>query len=42
MKTVFTYIVKNSHLEKGLFPDELKIADVLPIFKKSDDFNKEN
>ena len=42
MKTVFTYIVKNSHLEKGLFPDELKIADVLPIFKKSDDLNKEN
>ena len=26
----------NSCIEKGLFPDELKIADVSPIFKKDE------
>ena len=30
----------NSCLEKGVFPNELKIADVSPIFKKDEDLNK--
>ena len=30
----------NSCLEKGVFPDELKIADVSPIFNKDEDLNK--
>ena len=34
--------VINSCLEKGPFPDELKIADVSSIFKKDEDLNKEN
>ena len=30
------------HVLLGLFPNELKLADVLPVFKKDDDLNKEN
>ena len=32
----------NDCLEKGIFPDDLKLADVSPIFKKEDSFKKEN
>ena len=30
------------HALLGLFPNELKLTDVLPVFKKDDDLNKEN
>ena len=36
-----TFII-NVYLEKGIFPDDLKLADVSPIFKKEDSFKKEN
>ena len=36
-----TFII-NHCLEKGIFPDDLKLADVSPIFKKEDSFKKEN
>ena len=29
-------------IEKGIFPDDLKLADVSPIFKKEDSFDKES
>ena len=29
-------------LEEGIFPDDLKLVDVLSIFKKEDSFKKEN
>ena len=29
-------------IKKGCFPEELKIAEVSPIFKKKDDLDKEN
>ena len=29
-------------IEKGCFPEELKLAEVSPIFKKKDDLEKEN
>ena len=29
-------------IEKGCFPEELKLAEVSPIFKRKDDFDKEN
>ena len=32
----------NSWLKDGLFSNELKLADVSPIFKKDDDLKKEN
>ena len=32
----------NNCLKDGLFPNELKLADVSPVFKKDDDLNKEN
>ena len=32
----------NLSLENGCFPDDLKFAEVRPIFKKSDDLDKEN
>ena len=36
-------ILKLFHcLENGIFPDDLKFADVSPIFKKEDSFKKEN
>ena len=36
-----TFII-NDCLEKGIFPDDLKLADVSPICKKEDSFKKEN
>ena len=36
-----TFIL-NDYIEKGIFPDDLKLADVSPIFKKEDSFKKEN
>ena len=36
-----TFII-NECLEKGIFPDDLKLPDVSPIFKKEDSFKKEN
>ena len=36
-----TFII-NDCIEKGIFPDDLKLADVSPIFKKEDSFKKEN
>ena len=37
-----TFII-NDCIEKGIFfPDDLKLADVSPIFKKEDSFRKEN
>ena len=32
----------NNCLKDGLFPNELELADVLPIFKNNDDLNMEN
>ena len=32
----------NNYLKDGLFPKELKLADVSPVFRKDDDLNKEN
>ena len=32
----------NDCIENGIFPDDLKLADVSPIFKKEDSFKKEN
>ena len=29
-------------IENGIFPDDLKLAGVSPIFKKEDSFKKEN
>ena len=34
--------VFNNCLKDGLFPNELKLADISPVFKKDDDLNKEN
>ena len=36
-----TILIKNC-LKVGVFPDDLKLADVIPIFKKEDSLNKEN
>ena len=32
----------NLPFENACFPDDLKLAEVSPIFKKSDDLDKEN
>ena len=32
----------NLSIEKGCFPEELKIDEVSPVFKKKDDLDKEN
>ena len=32
----------NSSIRNGCFPDELKVAEVTPVFKKNDDLEKEN
>ena len=32
----------NNCLKDGLHPNELKLADLSPVFKKDDDVNKEN
>ena len=36
-----TILISNC-LKKGVFPDDLKLADITPIFKKEDSLNKEN
>ena len=36
-----TFII-NDCIENGIFPDDLKLADVSPIFKKEDSFKKGN
>ena len=38
---VLTEII-NSSFEQNEFPNELKLADVIPTFKKKDPLNKEN
>ena len=35
-----TILITNS-LKKGIFPDDLKLADITPIFKKEDSLHKE-
>ena len=35
-------VLINNYLKKGIFPDNLKLADITPIFKKEDSLNKEN
>ena len=32
----------NDSLERGVFPDELKLSEVIPLFKKADSFDKTN
>ena len=39
--SISTKIIKSS-IRNGCFPDELKAVEVTPIFKKNDDFDKEN
>ena len=46
-KSVDIYIkeikfIINDCIEKRIFPDDLKLADVSPIFKKENSFEKEN
>ena len=38
----FTTNSVNLSIEKGCFPEELKLAEVSAIFKKKDDLDKEN
>ena len=38
---VLTEII-NSYFAENEFPNELKLADIIPIFKKKDPLNKEN
>ena len=38
---LLTGIINNS-LKRGIFPDELKLAEVIPLFKKADPFDKTN
>ena len=46
MESVDIYVKKtfpiNDFIEKGISPKYPKLADVSPIFKKEDTFNKEN
>ena len=39
--TVITFII-NDCIENGIFPDDLKLADVSSIFRTEDSFKKEN
>ena len=32
----------NDSLKRGTFPDELKLAEVIPLFQKADPFDKTN
>ena len=32
----------NETITKGVFPDNLKLADVTPVFKEDDPFDKKN
>ena len=34
--------ILNISLERGCFPNQLKLAEVTPVFKKEDELNKEN
>ena len=34
--------ILNTSLERGCFPNQLKLAEVTPVFKKEDKLNKEN
>ena len=36
-----TILISNC-IKEGVFPDDLKLADITPIFKKEDGLNKEN
>ena len=38
----FTTNSVNLSIEKGCFPEKLRLAEVSPIFKKKDDLDKEN
>ena len=38
---IFTDII-NSSIRNGTFPEELKLAEVTPLFKKADPFDKVN
>ena len=40
--TYFLYINFNNYLESGIFPDELKLAEVVPVYKKNDKKDKSN
>ena len=40
--TDFLYNNFNSCLESGIFPDELKLAEVVPVYKKNDKKDKSN
>ena len=40
--TDFLYNNFNSCLESGIFPDELKLAEVIPVYKKNDKKDKSN
>ena len=35
-------LVTNSSISTGTFPDELEIADIVPVFKKEDQNDKTN
>ena len=34
--------ILNTSLERGCFPNQLKLAEVTPVFKKEDELSKEN
>ena len=34
--------ILNTSLERGCFPNQLKLTEVTPVFKKEDELNKEN
>ena len=38
---IFTHII-NSSIRNGTFPEELKLAEMTPLFKKADPFDKVN
>ena len=38
---ILTDIINDS-IKNGVFPDELKLAEVIPLFKKDDPFDKSN
>ena len=40
--TDFLYNNFNSCLKSGMFPDELKLAEVVPVYKKNDKKDKSN
>ena len=38
----FVHKIFNESIETGVYPDNLKLADVTPVFKKKDPLNKIN